>query len=208
MNRSFFIIFLVIVFSISAIAQEDLVRFSDLTFVSDFEKESFKQYFDGDMDITRLLQCINPRQTEKGHLENDQQLRSAIDKLKQAKLEKKKPNKKVRTIYTTIHDTFLDKYEIKNEFSEIFDTGKYNCVSATALFALVFEELSISYTIKELPTHVFLIAYPENEQILVETTDPLTGYIQFSQIFKRTYLENLRERKLICLFNVLKCLSN
>ena len=197
MNRSFFIIFLVIVFSISAIAQEDLVRFSDLTFVSDFEKESFKQYFDGDMDITRLLQCINPRQTEKGHLENDQQLRSAIDKLKQAKLEKKKPNKKVRTIYTTIHDTFLDKYEKKNEFSEIFDTGKYNCVSATALFALVFEELSISYTIKELPTHVFLIAYPENEQILVETTDPLTGYIQFSQIFKRTYLENLRERKLI-----------
>ena len=92
MNRSFFIIFLVIVFSISAIAQEDLVRFSDLTFVSDFEKESFKRYFDGDMDITRLLQCINPRQTEKGHLENDQQLRSAIDKLKQAKLEKKKPN--------------------------------------------------------------------------------------------------------------------
>jgi len=197
MKRSFCIVVLIVTFSISAVAQEDLVRYSDLTFASDFEEESFKQYFDGDMDIIRLLQCINPRQTEKGHLENEQQLRSALAALKQVKLEKKKPNKKVKTIYTTIHDTFLDKYELKNEFSEIFDTGKYNCVSGTGLFALIFNELAIPYTIKELPTHVFLIAYPENEQILVETTDPFSGYIQFSQNFKRSYLDNLRERKMI-----------
>ncbi len=197
MKRSSCIIILIIAFSTNAIAQEDLVRFGDLTFASDFEEQSFKKYIDGEMDITRLLQCINPLQTEKGHLENERQLRSAIDKLKQAKIEKKKPDKKVKTIYTTIHDTFLDKYERQNEFSEIFDTGKYNCVSATGLFALVFNSLGIPYTIKELPTHVFLVAYPENEQILVETTDPFSGYIQFSQNFKHTYVENLRERKLI-----------
>jgi len=48
------------------------------------------------------------------------------------------------------------------------------------LFALIFDQLSIPYIIKELPTHVYLIAYPETSGIVVESTAPKNRYFMAS----------------------------
>jgi tetratricopeptide (TPR) repeat protein len=112
-------------------------------------------------------------------------------------LHKKSEAKKIKTIYSQTHDRLLNKYELRNYFDEIFKNGSYNCVSATALYSLLFDDLQIPYTIKEAPTHVYLIAYPQSQKILLETTDPRQGYMLFDDKFKANFVSNLRSGKLI-----------
>ena len=82
----------------------------------------------------------------------------------------KKEKKRIKFIYDAFHDTFLKKYNSSVFFSEIFKNGNYNCVTATALYCYVFEKLDIPYKVKDLPTHVYLIAYPDLYNIKLETT--------------------------------------
>ena len=112
--------------------------------------------------------------------------------------EDKKEMKRVKKIYEMVHDKYLSKYVAKSYFNEIFTTGNYNCVSATALYAYIFDRLNIPYHIKELPTHVYLIAYPETYKIQIETTVPGSSgfYVpQKSEIEK--IVNQLVENKLI-----------
>jgi tetratricopeptide (TPR) repeat protein len=113
------------------------------------------------------------------------------------KFQFKKPDKKVKQLYDDIHQSFLTKYDLNNSFEHVFYNGTYNCVSGTALYALAFEHLQIPYTIKEKPTHVYLIAYPDSHRIIVETTTPAGGYLMVSPQFKQGYVKLLTDQKII-----------
>lgn len=119
-----------------------------------------------------------------------EQLRPKVEKAKGAQ-------KKVKLIHKEVHNTYLKKYELANHFATIFTGGQYNCVSATALYALVLQELSIPFVIKETPTHVFLVAYPATDRIVLESTDPQVGYMVFNDKFKAEYIAQLRKMKFI-----------
>ncbi|WP_417213179.1 hypothetical protein [Bizionia sp.] len=84
----------------------------------------------------------------------------------------KKEQKRIKFIYDEIHSPFFNKYLLNSYFNDLFEDGTYNCVTASALYAYVFDELNIPYHVKETPTHVFLIAYPETYKIYLETTVP------------------------------------
>ncbi len=99
--------------------------------------------------------------------------------------------KKVKLIFKTVHAEFLKKYQGLTTLSEIFENGTYNCVSATALYALVFSHYNIPFQIKEKPTHVYLVAYPENLNILVESTLPGKGYVLPTNEEKKNYVNQL-----------------
>lgn len=125
------------------------------------------------------------------------QVKEFISQLK-PKLEKAKtPEKKIKAIHKEVHGTYLKKYVMENHFADIFSRGEYNCVSATALYALILDELSIPYAIKEMPTHVFLVAYPSSASIALESTDPQVGYTVFNAKFKTEYINQLRKMKLV-----------
>ncbi|WP_185152896.1 hypothetical protein, partial [Fulvivirga aurantia] len=99
--------------------------------------------------------------------------------------------------YSKVHDAFLKKYELQNEFGSIFSNGYYNCVSATALYGLIFMDLEIPFVIKEKPTHVYLVAYPETDKLLVESTDPSGGFLAYSDKHKSAVVAQLRSAKMI-----------
>lgn len=82
-------------------------------------------------------------------------------------------------------------------FHEIIYNGVYNCVTATALYAIMLDRLDIPYNIKETPRHVYLIAFPKREQILMESTDPAQGYVYHNDDYKSMFVQNLRKSKLI-----------
>jgi len=84
----------------------------------------------------------------------------------------RKEKKRIKKIYDITHDELFVKYEDIAFFPEIFDTGYYNCVTATAVYAHIFDQLSIPYLIKDDPGHVYLIAYPDSYNIYLETTVP------------------------------------
>lgn len=126
-----------------------------------------------------------------------QQLKEFINALSPAVDKAKGPEKKIKAIHKAVHQAYLKKYVMANHFADIFSTGEYNCVSATALFGLILQQLDIPFSIKETPTHVFLVAYPESSRIVLESTDPQSGYIAFNARFKNEYVSQLRKMKLI-----------
>jgi hypothetical protein len=84
--------------------------------------------------------------------------------------------KLMKELHKKVRERFLSNYKYVSPFHHIFESGQYNCVSATALFALVLEELNIPYAIQEQPTHVYIMAYPNTKAISVEMTASKDAY--------------------------------
>jgi len=94
---------------------------------------------------------------------------------------KKKRTKAITLLYDKIHDEYFGKYILNPLFSDIFESREYNCVTATALYAIALEYFSIPYEIRETPDHVYLIAYPADEKIILESTTPDYSLKKISQ---------------------------
>ena len=184
--------------TLCATAQDSLVSFREITFNSDFEKHAFKEYFQNkNFQPLALFLAASPAMNDEKAQAISNQINGIVGTIQSTGMEKKKPDKKIKTVYEKVHNPLLKKYELENRFHEIFASGNYNCVTATALYAIVFEDLKIPYEIKEEPTHVYLLGYPNKENILVETTTPLFGYINFNPDFKTQYVSNLKKQKII-----------
>jgi tetratricopeptide (TPR) repeat protein len=121
----------------------------------------------------------------------------AVSKVGTGSFEKKSEKKKVKLLYEKAHEQFFRRYKRENYFHEVFDNGNYNCVSATAIYSLLFDEFNIPYAIQAQPTHVYLVAYPETFNLVVESTDPVTGYLEYNRKFKENYIKQLTQLNMI-----------
>jgi hypothetical protein len=106
-----------------------------------------------------------------------------------------KPEKRLKQLFQMVHATFLKKYEEKASFNQLFTDGEYQCVGASILYAYILDKFQVSYQIKELPTHVYVVAYPESYNILLETTDPAKGYFLPEAKSKENYVNALIKAK-------------
>jgi tetratricopeptide (TPR) repeat protein len=179
-----------------ALGQDLRIGLTDLTYNSDFEKTSFESYANSPDYFALLLapdESVSADQFKKWKTSFEAQLEALRPEVEA----KKKNDKKVKFLYEKIHSKFLTKYENINLFSQVFNDGVYNCVSATGLYSLVFDYFGIPYAIQEKPTHVYLVAYPSAERIQIETTTPVGGYYVFDQAFKQNYVKRLADGKLI-----------
>jgi hypothetical protein len=96
-------------------------------------------------------------------------------------------------VFSKTHQKFLKQYREYATFNELFDDGGYNCLTGTALYALLLDELGFRYTIIETNYHIFLLAETAEGKILFEATDPLSGFVADDrEIIKRIegYKEN------------------
>ncbi|UII28544.1 hypothetical protein LVD15_08955 [Fulvivirga maritima] len=178
--------------------QDSLVLFSEINYWSDMEKEAFNNFFINDKEnYLQLFMAADPLSTPGNYQAALNKIDEEIASINLDKLAKKKVDKKMKILYDQIHEDFFSKYELENTFGHIFSNGYYNCVSATALFSILFNELSIPYTLKESPTHVYMIAYPSSERILVESTDPGGRFFTFDNKFKTDFVNQMKAAKLI-----------
>jgi hypothetical protein len=106
-------------------------------------------------------------------------------------------NRRLKAIYNGVHSEFLKKYVEEAYFNDIFITGNYNCVTASALYALILQELAIEFMIKETPDHVYIVADPHNTAFVIETTLPGEKILKFDDRLKTQYVEYLHNNKLI-----------
>lgn len=114
-----------------------------------------------------------------------------------AKLSRARTNKqKAMIIFKEVHARFFRMYEEVVLFDRIFTDGTYNCVTASMLYALVLDKYRIPYEVKEKPTHIYLVTFPRQENILFETTNP-RGLYAPDEKAKRDYVEGLVAMKLI-----------
>lgn len=91
------------------------------------------------------------------------------------------------------HRKFLKSYIPYSQFNEVMETGRFDCLSATALFSIVFDRLAIEYQINETNYHIFLLVNTMEGDVLIETTDRFNGFVyQTEKIQARmeTYRKN------------------
>ncbi|MBI9054224.1 MAG: hypothetical protein JEY96_10440 [Bacteroidales bacterium] len=164
-------------------------------FDSDFEKGIFTKYLN--KEEVKPLDFFIAINSSDLNLKIEKKINDFYADPINIKISQYKNKKRIKSIYNSVHGKFLRKYSEETFFGEIFKNGNYNCVSASALFALILEKYHIDYEIKETPTHVYLIADPQNTGYLIETTLPSSGVLQFDEKFKKTYIDYLRDNKVI-----------
>ncbi len=95
--------------------------------------------------------------------------------------------KLLRKAFQKLHATYLKKYEAYSDFSDVFSSGKYDCLTATALFSHVLNQLGLSYEIIETNYHIFLMVHTKEGNVLLEMTDRWGGFVKNEDaIAKRT----------------------
>lgn len=120
---------------------------------------------------------------------------SYINQLNWSDSDHTKPTKKLKSLFKNIHNTFLKIYDEDANTYDMFESGKYNCVTASVLYSYIFEYIDIPYQIKEEPTHVYVIAYPDKHNIMIETTTPTMGVFAPNTKAKTEYIKTLVANK-------------
>lgn len=149
-----------------------------LVYNSPFEKDNFSQL--EDKSPLELLLGLK----DDMNLDELAQVKSEIEVIA-SKLEKKNiatesPKNQAKILEQVLHSKWLKEYQLVAPFHLIFEDGRYNCVSATALFAIFCERYNIPYRVQEIPSHVYLIMYPKSAHIEVQTTADKKSSFQYS----------------------------
>jgi hypothetical protein len=198
-KRFTFLVLVFLTFQALANPTDSLVRLSEVKFESDFEREMLTKTVmkQGELDYLALFMATDKATTASAFKDAQKRVSEIFAVLDKEEVDKKSEAKKIKLIYKIVHESFFKKYEYKNNFSEIFKNGNYNCLSATALYSIVLDRYHIPYTIKKAPSHVFLLTYPSTYKILIETTDPVKGYFEYNDQMIANYVNHLKKSKMI-----------
>jgi hypothetical protein len=83
----------------------------------------------------------------------------------------------IQHLFVKAHQKFLRDYEQYATFGQLFVKGKYNCLTGTAVYALLLDHFNIDYSITETNYHIFLTAKTSSGNVLIEATDPTQGFV-------------------------------
>ncbi|WP_109831271.1 hypothetical protein [Reichenbachiella versicolor] len=99
-----------------------------------------------------------------------------IEKLEEKRLKVKSDESFLKYVFYAVHRKYLGEYKQYVALGEIFDKRRqYDCVTGTALYALVLDHFGFLYEIRETDYHVYLLAYAEGKKYMLESTDALYG---------------------------------
>jgi hypothetical protein len=113
-------------------------------------------------------------------------LTAFVSKLEQKQSSFKNTVDFLEFIFNKTHQKFLKNFSEYASFPEMLEKGNYNCLTGTALYALLLDRFKIPYQIVETNYHIFLLAETDKGSILFETTDPAEGFV--------TNAEEIKER--------------
>jgi hypothetical protein len=88
-------------------------------------------------------------------------------------------------LFLKTHQAFLGEFSPYASFRDLISANRYNCLSGTALYALLFHHFGIDFTIVENNYHIFILANTSQGNVLIEATDPLNGFIDDPKIITR-----------------------
>jgi hypothetical protein len=106
-----------------------------------------------------------------------QDVESFIDRIVSKRESFKSESAFLKYVFTKTHQRFLKHYEEYATFNDLLTTKTYNCLTGTALYALILQRLNISQEIIETNYHIFLLADTNTGKVLFEATDPMKGFM-------------------------------
>ena len=83
----------------------------------------------------------------------------------------------LKQLFRRSHRKFLKSYNAYATPSDIFERGRYDCLSGTYFLSLGLDNLGIKYRMIETNYHIFLIAETSQGEVMLESTDRFNGFI-------------------------------
>jgi hypothetical protein len=84
----------------------------------------------------------------------------------------------LKLIFRESHRKFFKTYKPYTQFSEIFERGNYDCLSATSFLSVVLDEFKFEYKIIETNYHIFISVETNKGSVLLESTDRFGGIVK------------------------------
>lgn len=109
---------------------------------------------------------------------NSEKLQQLVRKLSEKQVKAGSKTAFVHYLFTKTRQQFLRDFADYATFTETLNKGTYNCLTGTALYALLLTHFGIPYHVIETNYHIFLIAETENGRVLLEATDAENGFVQ------------------------------
>ena len=111
----------------------------------------------------------------------EQQLRSLnvfVEELRNKRERYRSEARFLSFFFRKVHRKFLKRYQGHTTLYELLEQGSYDCVTGTALYALLLDALDIPYQVHEFPYHVYLtVTTSQGDTIMIESTDPQYGFV-------------------------------
>jgi hypothetical protein len=92
--------------------------------------------------------------------------------------------KTVRRLFFAVQETFLKEYVLYSSFFQTIDSGKYDCLTGSILYAIFLDEIKqkgnfdYTYQLIQTPIHVFIkIKLSDQSEIVFESTSLEKGFI-------------------------------
>jgi len=121
------------------------------------------------------LMATEPGISDQEVQEKYQELEQTFFKLKRKLKKSRSMEQFLKYFFYYIHRTYLKEYQSYATLENLMTDHKYDCVSGTALYALLLDALQINFTIQEMTYHMYLEIPVGNGRVLIESTDPLSG---------------------------------
>lgn len=110
----------------------------------------------------------------------EQRVQNLVDRLKTKR--SKSDIHLLRKVFVETHKKFLKNYSQYADMNEIFSSGNYDCLTATSMYSIVLDRLDFDYSIIETNYHIFIVVNTSRGEVLLETTDPLNGFVTDSKM--------------------------
>jgi hypothetical protein len=186
-----------LLYSQDAGVTDSLVRYADLRFSSSNEKQAFDELSDPTPGhYFKLALNAIPKGSETSY-DYEEHFNKVSQKIGTTEFIAMKPEKKVKIIYSGVQDELLRKYNAKATFNQIFLKGEYNCVTASMLYGIMLLRYNIPFEVKETPEHVYLVTKPGKKSMMLESTDPVLGYVSYNDTYKEHFIKYLQDHKMI-----------
>jgi hypothetical protein len=91
----------------------------------------------------------------------------------------------LREIYRAVSYTYLVNYKQYSSLTDVLLYKEYDCLSGTALFAIIFETIGFEYQIIRQNYHIYVKVMIDTNEVLIETTDPKNGFITKKELIKK-----------------------
>ena len=195
---SIFIPWLALLTSMAQIQGVDtLFRAGDLIYFSELEQKSMQEFMDGNPDYLAMISAINPNADERELDLYRDWINGIVAEMKDKKIQQLNEPKKVERIKKYFSKGLLIRYEHQAGFDDLFKFGNYNYFTAAAMYAFVLEGLGIPYQIREMPTSIFLLAYPFDQKITIDITAPGYPYFMFDHMSRENFADFVYQQGVI-----------
>lgn len=195
--KHYFVVLIGLLFSslaFSATPNDSLVRFSELSFHSNFERQAFINSQQGN-EFDLCLASDKNMTAEKAAT-----LKSSYDGIIKLLEKEKLTTKNIRQKYKNAHKIIFNKspmqYYENAEFSDILINGYFNYVTASVFYSLVLNGLNIpSYYLYTL-TKTDIVINPDAEQIILETHNLKDENGYFNSNDNKGFIVNLLDKNI------------